>query len=303
MPAQHRHAGPFMNYSHFSQFMNLSIGAAVAMLLDRPAELFAYYRTPREVWAAVRQPRHAAVWGWVALCVAGPVLVMLSGSRMGSTSTVVAAAVTAGLLAWRARSSPLVARTGGTGGAWAYVLVGLAGLVFVTLLAVGFDPLVARVRSAAAPHADGGRLTMLRDLLGVYRQFPLAGTGLGTHEFAFGLFDTRRLPSMATHAENEYAQLMEATGAAGVLLAAAFAAVVAVAYARATRRPAEPVDFVPFGLGFGLVAVLVHSATDFGQHVPADASTSSRSGSGSAWSPSWSTARPTSGSTCRPTQR
>ncbi len=162
------------------------------------------------------------------------------------------------------------AAAGGGGRAW--VVVGLGLAVFVVLLGVGFDVVATPVGSLHdLTTAGGGRQEMLRDMAVEFRQFPLLGTGLGTHEFVFGLFDRRDLPSLATHAENEYAQLLEETGVAGVALAGLFLAGLAVSYVRATRRPVDPIDYVPFGLGFGLVAILVHSGTDFGQHIPADA--------------------------------
>ena len=265
--AGHRNAGPFANYSHFSQFINLSVGAALALLLDRLAELTEFYRTPAEVWAALRQPANAVVWACLLLCVAGPVVVLLSLSRMGMISMAIATVVTGGLLAWRGRSS-----TRGGGDGRAYLLVGLALAVFAVVLGVGFDVVSDRLATFRDPEAAAGRRDeMLRDMLVEFRQFPLLGTGLGTHEYVFGLYDHRDVPTRATHAENEYAQLMEETGVAGVALAGAFLAGLAVCYARATRDPADAIDYVPFGLGFGLVAILFHSGTDFGQHIPADA--------------------------------
>ena len=265
VPAAHRHSGPFENYSHFSQFMNLSIGAALALLLDRLVDLSDYYRSPGELWAALRQPRNAAVWAWAALCVLGPITILLSMSRMGMISLFLAAAVSGAMLVWRGRSP---GQSGGASGR-AWLLVGLGLVVFAISLAVGFDAVYARLASVQDVRTTGRRGEMLRDMTAEFRQFPLLGTGLGTHEFVFGMYDRRALPTLATHAENEYAQLMEETGLVGVLLAAAFVALVAGSYWRATRHPTEPIGYVPFGLGFGLIAILIHSTSDFGQHVPA----------------------------------
>ena len=264
--AAHRNAGPFMNYSHFSQFVNLSVGAALALLLDRVAELSEFYRSPAEVWAALRQPRNAVVWAWALLCVVGPLTVMFSMSRMGVISLGVATVVSGAMLTWRGRAAR---RAAGEGRAW--LLVGLAVTVFAVLLTVGFDVVSDRLGTLRDFRTTGRRDEMLRDMVAEFKQFPVLGTGLGTHEFVFGLYDHRNLATMASHAENEYAQLMEETGAIGVALAAAFLAGLAVSYVRATRAPSEPISYVPFGLGLGLIAILLHSGTDFGQHIPADA--------------------------------
>ncbi len=194
VPAAHRNAGPFMNYSHFSQFMNLSVGAALALLLDRVAELGEFYRTPAEVWAALRQPRQAAVWAWAVLCVAGPLVVLLSLSRMGMISLGVATVVTGGMLVWRGRAGR------GAGGGGSSVGLGLA--VFVVLLGVGLDVVANRLGSLRDLRASGGgRQEMLRDMRAEFRQFPVLGTGLGTHEFVFPEFDRRDLASLADHAD------------------------------------------------------------------------------------------------------
>jgi hypothetical protein len=267
VPAAHPNSGPFMNHSHFSQFMNLSIGAALALLLDRLADLSEFYRTPREVWGALGQPANWSVWACALLCVAGPVTVLLSLSRMGMISLAVATVVTGCLLAWRGRTP---GSAGGDGRAWLLVGMGLA--VFVVLLYVGFDAVSGRLASLRAPaNAVESRDEMLRDMVAEFRQFPVLGTGLGTHEFVFGMYDHRGSPTLATHAENEYAQLMEETGVVGVALGAGFLALVVGTFVRAMRRPEAPVDYVPFGLGFGLIAILIHSGSDFGQHIPADA--------------------------------
>ncbi len=110
---------------------------------------------------------------------------------------------------------------------------------------------------------------MLEDLSALWRQHPILGTGLGTHEVVFPAYNRAPTEMIATHAENEYAQLMEETGASGCLLAIWFLAVVIAAGWRLLRKPQEPIHFAAFGLAYGLLCILIHSASDFGQHMPA----------------------------------
>ena len=271
VPNAHRVAATLANYSRFSQYMNLSVGAALAFLLDRLADLSRDHRSPGDLWAALRRRQHAAVWACAALCVVGPLTVILSSSRMGVISTVVAAVVTGGMLVLRTRTLP--AGPIGRGSAIAWLPVGLGLAVFTALLAVGyFDAATSRMDTVRDLDAAGGsRQAMWRNMTQEFRQFPWVGTGLGTHKFVFGLYDRLAIPLIASHAENEYLQLMEETGLCGVALASAFLVGLAVVYARATRQPDRPGGLVPFGLGFGLVAILIHSNSDFGQHSPANA--------------------------------
>ena len=265
--AMHRNSGPFANYSHFSQFMNLSIGASLAVLLVGLTELNEYYRTPAEVWRAVRRPQHAILWIAALTCVLGPITIFLCMSRMGMISMLVAMVVTSAMLLWQGSSG----KGGGRGGRGSLLaIVGL--LVFVALLYVGFDTVYARLATVGDFESSAGiRTRIVRDLLPLFRQFPVLGTGLGTHEFIYPVFDRLDVPRMASHAENEYAQLMEESGGVGVLLAASFIGWMLVQYVRSTRRPREPIAYAAFGLGFGLFAILLHSFSDFGQHVPANA--------------------------------
>jgi hypothetical protein len=270
MQGSHRHIGPFMNYSHFSQFTNMSVGAALALLLDRLAHLAGRHGSLHQVSAALRQPRHWMAWVCVALGILGPLMVLLSLSRMGMLSLFATTIFSGAMLVWRGRATALAAVAGGM----TWMLAGLGLLVFAALLYVGFDEVSARLATVPTAESTDTRTEVLRSLLPEFRQFPLVGMGLGTHEFVFGLYDHRtfrKWASMADHAENEYAQLMEETGVAGTLLAAGFVATMVVNYLRATRRPTESIGYVPFGLGFGLLAILIHSGSDFGQHLPANA--------------------------------
>jgi hypothetical protein len=258
-------SGPFFNYSHFSQFMNLSIAAALALILDRLSRLSKEHRGQRELWISLRQPRNAGFWAWVLLCVVGPILILLSMSRMGMLSLGIATVFTGAMLAWRGRTADSAAKP-------AQLLAVFGLVVFAGLLLVGFDAVSTRLDTLRDLEVAGsGRQEMLRDMVGEFRRFPLLGTGLGTHQFVFGMFDRRNRSRIATQAENEYAQLMEESGAVGVALAAVFLAVLVGNYFRATRRPTAPIDYVPFGLGFGLIAILAHSCTDFAQSRPAGA--------------------------------
>ena len=87
---------------------------------------------------------------------------------------------------------------------------------------------------------------------------------------SFPLFDTSTSPYLAAHADNDYAELLEELGLAGALCVAAFLAWIGFVAARLISRGRLPLSSAAYGLGFGLLAVAIHSATDFGQRVPAN---------------------------------
>ena len=263
-------AGPFVNHSHFSQFMNLSMGAAFGLLLVKVREMSRGNKADLPLrrlaqWQWDRDAR--AVWLLGAVIVIALLAVALSMSRGGILSTVLAAAVTGVVIL-------LTRRRGGDGhlGTGQGSLLALFALIaFACLLFVGFDAVYERFTPKGGIKAiEGGRWQMLVDVSKLCRKFPVLGTGLGTHQYVFPMVDTTESEIMATHVENEYAQLMVETGAAGVAAALAFLATIATAWARGVRR-GRTLQAASIGLGFGMVAILSHSLSDFGQHVPANA--------------------------------
>jgi tetratricopeptide (TPR) repeat protein len=83
------------------------------------------------------------------------------------------------------------------------------------------------------------------------------------------MFDTSVITSVAEHADNDYAQLLEETGIVGGLLVVAFLFGIAVRAGKLALRGKSSAAAGVFGLAFGLIAVSIHSFSDFGQRVPA----------------------------------
>ncbi|MGC4030172.1 MAG: O-antigen ligase family protein [Tepidisphaeraceae bacterium] len=277
VPIGHKNAAPFLNYSHFSQFMNLSTGAAVALILMTLAEWREGGRGTIDWRYEWQRPGKGWLWAALALAVVAPVLVLVALSRMGVISMIVAGGVMACLFGWRGglrrvgRSKHRRRRSGAANGTFFLLTYGVG--VLAVLLVVGFESVFSRLEELQGDQATSvtTRWQILNDLVAVYRQFPVFGTGLGTHEFVYPLFSRAVDSHLFTHAENEYAQLLEECGGIGLLLAVAFIAIVVAAFVRTIWKPTRPVQFVAYGAGFGLLAILLHSFTDFGQHMPANA--------------------------------
>jgi len=85
------------------------------------------------------------------------------------------------------------------------------------------------------------------------------------------MFQSINTNLLFTHAENEYIQAMEEVGAAGVVTLLIFGAIVWFSYFKNIYGTRDKINPAIFGLGFSLLAILVHSLSDFGQHVPSNA--------------------------------
>lgn len=254
-------AGPFVHHSHFSQFMNLCLGAAMALLLVRVQEVFRLREvTLGAVYDRMRSPGMRWVWLAAAVIVVGALSICLSLSRGGILSLLVAGTFTA---------LALSVRRGVRGRGW--ILAVLAILTVVGVLGVGFDSVYARMETLGDAAEYHGRLRILRDLAEPIRRFPVFGVGLGTHEFVYPMYERSMMSGATSHAENEYAQLAEETGLLGLGFVLAFAVALWRRYGRAIRHGSAPICAAAYGLGFGLLAIQVHSLSDFGQHLPANA--------------------------------
>ena len=255
-------SGPFQNYNHYSQFTNLSMGAALALLLlevERRvgSRSLAWHRLSD----LINGSRAGIVWSVLAMLLAASVSVALSTSRMGFISMLVAAVVV-GVLFSRSRHAK--------GRGSVLILIGFG--FFCLLLVLGFESIYDRLATLqkvdAASSAYSARWQTLVDLWPMWFKFPIFGTGLGSHAWVFHMFDRSNDFVLTSHVENEYAQLMEEMGLSGLLLALAFIAFIICSGLRAIRSESGFAASVALGLGFGLVAILVHSFSDFAQHVP-----------------------------------
>ena len=255
-------AGTFINHSNYSQFMSLSIGAALALVMVKVHETFTGKRiTPPLVFEYLSSPAARAIWLLIGMVIIGVTTIFVSLSRGGVVSMLIAAGFT---------TLVLTSRRSLKGSSWIMALVALSA--FICVLYVGFDAVYDRLATLRDLHEiEGGRWQIVKDISVAWTKFPVIGTGLGTHEVVYPMFDRSTIPAIAGHAENEYAQAAEETGLVGLATLVGFAIIVWVNYARNVRSASVPIRSAAYGLGFGLVAILIHSLSDFGQHLPANA--------------------------------
>lgn len=256
------YSGPFVNHNHYGQFMNLSIGAALGLLIVKLHEGFAGKRlTPSVVLGYLSSNFAKSSWLLVAIVSFGMATVFLSLTRGGIVSMLIAISFVTLLLS---RQRPLKSHS------WIMVVMALAA--FTCILYVGFDAVYDRLMTLRRLHeVEGGRLQMLRDIAVAWTKFPILGTGLGTHVVVYPMFDRSTITALATHAENEYAQAAEETGLIGLGMLIIFGIIVWSNYVKNIRNVNLPIRSAAYGLGFGILAILIHSLSDFGQHLSANA--------------------------------
>lgn len=256
------HLGSFVNHSNYGQFMNLSIGAALGWLCVKLHESFAGKKiTPAGIVEYLSSGSAKSLWLLIAvigLCTAS---VFISLTRGGIVSMLIAMTFTTLLF---------VSRRSFRSHGWIMVVIAL--IAFTCVLYIGFDAVYDRLATLRdLDKAESGRLQILKDIWVAWTKFPIFGTGLGTHLVVYPMFDRSTITALAAHAENEYAQAAEETGLVGLGLLVIFGIIIWSNYMSVIRNIKLPICSAVYGLGFGILAILIHSLSDFGQHLPANA--------------------------------
>ena len=247
-------SGSFINYSHFCQFVNLTLGAGVALLLVRMKEDSGSDRGDTSRLIDLRSERYLLPLAGIVLCA---LAVLTSMSRNGAISLLIAAGVIGVLLY---RRGVLSAR------GW---LISMAPwCVLLILFLTCFDTIYDRLATLDDNQPLEQRLEATAGTLRAWRDFPVLGAGLGTHEYLFPLYDASATTSMAEHADNDWAQLLEEFGLLGGGVVLLFVLSIFTIASKLMLSGKTTLSTAAFGLSFGLLATAWHSVSDFGQHLP-----------------------------------
>ena len=254
------YSGTFVNHNHYGQFMNLSIGAAIALLLIKISEVFGKRKiTAPSIFGYLGSSKSRFFWVLTAIISIGAATIFLSLTRGGMAAIIVAMIFTAMVM---------VSRKSHKGHGWIMVIIAL--VAFACVLYTSFDAVCNRLSTLRNFTTYENRWQVLKDLTVCFGQFPVFGTGLGTHAVVYPMYDSSTIEAIATHAENEYAQVLEETGVIGLILLGAFGVIIWKKYIENISRTNLIISGAAYGLGFGLAAILFQSLTDFGQHIPAN---------------------------------
>lgn len=253
-------SGPFAMHSHYAEFLNIAVGCAIGLLLLRASErALGRPVEAHELFHLGHKP--ITVERLLAFfCVIAAIGVVLSTSRNGLMSMVVAAGVTAALLHGGRRVEGI---------GWTMVIG--AGLALAALLTLGVDPIIRELEDTFAEPEDAlsTRLALVRDTSSMVAAFPVFGAGLGAYWVAFPAFDTSLRSGTAEHAENQYMEVAAELGLLGILLALAFALIVGGGVIRKLLSSSSLSNVGLAAVAFGLTAIAFHSLTDFGLEIPA----------------------------------
>jgi putative inorganic carbon (HCO3(-)) transporter len=120
--------------------------------------------------------------------------------------------------------------------------------------------------------SEGRRVEMLHDSLRIFQDHRILGTGLGTLQEVFPLYETFYDGLVVNHSHNDYAETLAETGAVGGLCGLVFLGFLFWTSWKILSVRGDPQSFAYHtGALVACLGLLVHAGMDFNFHIPSNA--------------------------------
>ena len=235
--------GPYVNRNHFAGLMELLIPPGLAI----------------QILGAERRDQLPLVTLFTLLPIGA---LFLSASRGGIIGFVAEVGFLVILIVARRREKKVLFA--------AAVILTLAAIL-VSWLGIGraLDRFASYKKLEAT---EGRRVEMLHDSLRIYRDHPILGTGLGTLQEVFPLYETLYDGLVVNHSHNDYAEALAETGSIGGLCGLAFLVLLFWTSWKILNLEGDPRSFAYHtGALVACLGLLVHAGVDFNFHIPSNA--------------------------------
>ncbi len=252
--------GPYGNRNHFAGLAGMTFPLVLAMFLyNKPHVNYSGFRIRLAEFFSYKSANTYFLLG-VGLVLVG-VAVFLSLSRGGIISLSLSICLFGVLLVVRKTDR-------GRG----LLVLSLFSMVLLTVGWFGWEPIFDRFNRIRNPGGEISeqRVHVWKDSLGAIRDYPLTGTGFGTFTDAYKGYRTLPGNIVYTHAHNDYIELAVEGGVIAASLAAWFLISILSTYRQFLRRRDPFCIYLYLGGLTGLVAILIHSITDFNMHIGAN---------------------------------
>jgi O-antigen ligase len=236
--------GPYVNRNHFAGLMELLIPPGLAI----------------PILGAERRDQLPLLTLFTLLPIGA---LFLSASRGGIVAFVAEACFLAMIL--------IVARRREKKVMFAGALIVMLAVILVSWLGVG-QALERFATYKKLEVTEARRGEMLRDSLHIFRDHPVIGTGLGTLQEVFPLYESFYDGLIVNHSHNDYAEALAETGIVGGLCGFAFIVLLFWMAWRILAVEKDPQGFAYHaGALVACLGLLVHAGVDFNFHIPSNA--------------------------------
>jgi O-antigen ligase len=251
--------GTYINRNHFAGLLEMILPFAICLALYE-SEKLTLSGGPRS--QPVAKPNPSKTMLWLSLAIVIMAALVFSRSRMGLLATAASLIMVFGLHALRKKAAPLVATA-------AFVILSVSFGAWI-----GLRPAVSRFENLGQEFAgqEETRLSVWPGAVKLIRESPLVGNGLGSFPFAYTAFQTTFLTKFMNHAHNDYLELSADLGIpAAVALFASIWLVLFRAVRTFLRAPSRFDRNISLACVGSILAILLHSLTDFNLYIPANA--------------------------------
>ena len=235
--------GPFVNRNHFAGLMELLIPPGLAI----------------QILGAERRDQLPLVTLFTLLPIGA---LFLSASRGGIISFVAEMVFLTILIVARRREKKVLG---------AAAVISILGAMLVSWLGIG----AALDRFATYKKletSEGRRVEMLHESLRIFQDHRILGTGLGTLQEVFPLYETVYDGLVVNHSHNDYAEALAETGAIGGLCGLLFLVILFWMSWKILNVEGDPRSFAYHaGALVACLGLLVHAGVDFNFHIPSNA--------------------------------
>jgi tetratricopeptide (TPR) repeat protein len=247
--------GGYLGRVRTTQYMNLSIGAGLGLLLIKLKESsnrgdFSW----SDLWGCSGGTKNLRT----ACCLLGAIVLCAGAGVSFGTRGAIVAMLLAGSLTLAGVSFRLI----GKRRSWVFVLLTLAGLG--SAVVIGLDAAAKRLGSLGGSQVGTDLRGLIDTCTAAVKSLSVIGTGLGTCDVAYPIFEQSFSPE-AGFTGNHYAQLAMETGIVGISLLLVFSLILWFSYARLVGRAEQPSHFAVFGIGFALLTVIIYGFGRSGQ--------------------------------------
>lgn len=263
--------GTFINRNHFAGFLEMVLPFAVCLAMYEGEKLLSrrkHRQHSRPATPAARRAQKLAgddrAYGmilWLVVAVVLMAAIVFSRSRMGMLAASLSLIVVFGLKMMRRKAMPAV-----LGGVFVVLSLCLAAWI-------GVRPALSRFESIGQEFSgDESRLSMWPGTLKLIASHPVIGSGLGTFPVEYTEVQTTFLTRFVNHAHNDYLEIASDLGIpAAILLFSSILFVLVRAVQNFLRGDGKYGPAISLACIGSIVAILLHSFTDFNLHIPGNA--------------------------------
>lgn len=254
--------GPYFNSNHYAGLMEMIFPVIFSLFLFyKPSVSYPSLRAKIvEFFSQIRTSEHILL-GFSSLLVA--LSVFLSISRGG----IISLCISAGFCFLMITLKHGTFRSAGN------TVVLLILLLLISVGWFGWKPIFKefeKTRNDKGEIAEN-RPIYWKDGVNVFKDFPVTGTGMGTFGSIYPKYQSKSFGRRLTHAHNDYIEFLVNGGIVGFLLFFGFFATIIYKSYKVFLKRREPYSiFIYIGSISGIIAILLHSITDFNLQIGAN---------------------------------